>query len=467
MPDFDLFIIGGGPAGLACGLEAAQRGLRPLVLEQDPQLGGIARTEAVQGFLFDLGGHRFFTKDAEIQALWESLLGDDFLVRPRLSRIYYQRKFFDYPLKLMPTLRKLGFGASAAIMASYLVAQVHPYPHPESLEQWVVNRFGRRLYETFFRSYTEKVWGMPCSEISADWAAQRIRGLSLREIVRAAVQGNRGGHASLIEQFHYPRLGPSMMWESIARALTAAGGELRTSAPVTGLEHAGGRVTALTVAGERLELGAAAVVSSAPLRDLLLHLTPTPPPEVATDARTLRYRGLLTVALIVEAADLFPDNWIYIHEPAVELGRIQNPKNWSPEMAPDPALTCLGLEYVCWPGEGLWEKSDEDLIALGERELTTIGLLHGERVRGGKVVRLPRAYPVYDPGYQERLGVLRAYLAGFENLQVIGRAGMHRYNNMDHSMLTGLLAARNLTGEHHDLWQVNLEEEYHEEHKPE
>jgi protoporphyrinogen oxidase len=254
-----------------------------------------------------------------------------------------------------------------------------------------------------------------------------------------------------------------MMWDKMAALITAAGGEIRLSAPVERVEHDGSRATGLQVGGERLDLGGASLVSSAPLRELILHMEPEPPAETVAAARALRFRGLLTIALVIEAADLFPDNWIYIHEPAVELGRIQNPKNWSPEMAPDPALTCLGLEYFCWTGEGLWERSDEDLIARGERELTTIGLLHGERVRGGKVVRLPHAYPVYDPGYQERLGVLRAYLAGFENLQVIGRAGMHRYNNMDHSMLTGLLAARNLTGEHHDLWQVNLEEEYHEE----
>lgn len=464
MPDFDVTILGGGPAGLACALEATRLGHRPLLLEKDPQVGGIARTESLEGFRFDLGGHRFFTKEAEIQTLWESLLGEDFLRRPRLSRIYYRRKFFDYPLKLFPTLRQLGFGTSALIMASYLAARLHPHPHPANFEEWVVNRFGRRLFETFFESYTEKVWGMPCTEISADWAAQRIRDLSLREIVRAALSGNRGGHASLIDEFRYPRLGPSMMWEEMVHRINAGGGEVRLTAPVEGVEHDGRRVTALTVMGERLEMPEA-VVSSAPLRDLILHLSPAPPGEVVAAARALRYRGLLIVALLTEAPDLFPDNWIYIHEPQVQVGRIVNPRNWSPEMAPDPALTCLGLEYFCWPGEGLWERPDEELCALGEHELTVLGLLHGERVREGRVVRVPHAYPVYDPGYQERVGVLRRYLAGFENLQVIGRAGMHRYNNMDHSMLTGLLAARNLAGERHDLWQVNLEEEYHEQAK--
>ena len=460
MPNPSLYIIGAGPAGLACAREAVRRGLRPVVLEKDPRIGGIARTEHAEGCLFDLGGHRFFTKDREIQELWQGLLGADFLLRPRLSRIYYGGKFYDYPLRLGPTLHNLGFANSAAILASYLWAQVHPYPHPTSFERWVTNRFGRRLYETFFRSYTEKVWGMPCTEISADWAAQRIRGLNLREIIRSALGGGKGQHASLIEQFHYPRLGPSMMWERMAEEIRAGGGEVRLSAGAGRIEHEGGRVVAVEAGGERLELGEGALVSSAPLRETVLALDPAPPAAVAEAAGALRYRGFLTVALLVDAADLFPDNWIYIHEPAVLVGRIQNPKNWSPEMVPDPGLTCLVLEYFCWPGDELWSRPDAELLALAEREVRPLGLLHAEPARGGAVARVAHAYPVYDPGYQARLRTIREYLAGFSNFQVIGRAGMHRYNNMDHSMLTGILAARNLMGETHDLWQVNLDEEY-------
>ena len=414
------------------------------MLEQEPVLGGIARTEEVQGFLFDLGGHRFHTDLPEIETLWTDIMQDDFLLRPRLSRIYYRRRFFDYPLKLLSTLRKLGFGTSAAIMASYLYARVRPYRDPQSFEQWVVNRFGRRLYEAFFRSYTEKVWGMPCSEISADWAAERIRGLSLREIVQAALAGNRAGHASLIDQFRYPPRGPSMMWERMASLITESGGEIRLSSPVETVEHDGTRVTALRFGGERLELEGAAVVSSAPLRELVLHLEPEPPAEVLAAARALRFRGLLTVAVILEAADLFPDNWVYVHEPQVRMGRIQSPRNWSPAMAPDSDRTLLGLEYFCWPGEDLWTWPDEDLIALGARELTDMGLRHGEAVHGGRVVRVPFAYPVYDPGYQQRRETLLAYLAGLSNLQVIGRGGTHRYDNMDLAMLSGLTAARQL-----------------------
>jgi len=465
MPDAELVIVGAGPAGLACAYEALRRGLRPLVLEKEARVGGIARTEQADGCLFDLGGHRFFTKEPEIQALWDSLLGEELLVRPRLSRIYYRRRFYDYPLRLLPTLRKLGLGTSLAILGSYLAARLRPYRHPQNFEEWVINRFGRRLYETFFRSYTEKVWGLPCTEISADWAAQRIRGLSLREILRAALLGNRRGHTSLIEEFRYPRLGPSMMWEKMAEAISAEGGQLWLSTCAGRLEHETGRITAVWAGEHRLDLREGALVSSAPLREFVLALDPPAPDPVLQAAQSLRYRGFLAVALLVEAESLFPDNWIYIHAPEVRVGRIQNPKNWSMEMVPEPGLTCLVLEYFCWSGEELWNRADKDLLALAERELRQLGLVGNEKVRGGRVVRVSHAYPVYDPGYQERVRVVREYLSGFLNLQVIGRAGMHRYNNMDHAMLTGLLAARNLAGESHDLWQVNLEEEYLEMRK--
>ncbi len=462
MPPAEAHIIGAGPAGLSCALELSRRGRGPLVLEKEAQVGGIARTEQVAGCRFDLGPHRFFTKEPEIRALWQGLLGKDLLTVQRLTRIYYRNRFFDYPLKLLPTLRKLGPVTSLAILGSYLWARVRPCRDPRSFEEWVVNQFGRRLFETFFRSYTEKVWGMPCDQISADWAAQRIKQLSLLEMVKGALGGDRARHASLIEEFHYPRHGAGMMWEAMAREIQHRGGDLRLGTTVTRLEHNGRRVTGLEVNGERLSMEGG-VVSAMPLRETLLSLEPEPPLEVLAAARGLRYRGLLLVALVIPVRDLFPDNWIYVHVPQVQVARISSFRNFSPEMAPDPELSVVGLEYFCWPSEGLWDRPEEELLALGEQELTALGLLHGEGVRGGKVVRVPAAYPVYDPDYQERLQVLRSYLASLKNLQVIGRAGMHRYNNMDHSILTGLLAARNLLGESHDLWRVNLEEEYHEE----
>ncbi len=465
--DHDVVIIGAGPAGLACAYEAVQQGVRPLVLEKDDRVGGIARTETLGECRFDRGPHRFFTKEPEIQAVWESLLSEDFLVRARLTRIYYGQRFFDYPLRLLPTLRKLGLGTSLAIVASYLRAQISRNPSPDNFEQWVVNRFGRRLYEMFFRSYTEKVWGVPCTQISADWAAQRIKDLSLLEILRNALPGARRQHTSLIEEFHYPRRGASMMWEAMTQAVEAGGGEVRLDSPVEHLEHSAGRITALQVAQERLPLERADVVSSAPLRDLILSLSPGSPQDVLAAARALRYRAILIVGLVIPVADLFPDNWIYVHSPQVRVGRIQNSKNFSPQLVPNPALSCLALEYYSWQGDEVWSMADEALITLAGNELHELGLLADEQVIAGKVIRIPHAYPVYDPGYQDRVRIIREYLAGFANLQVIGRAGMHRYNNMDHSMLTGIQATRNLVCESHDLWLINIEQEYLEQDRSE
>ncbi len=463
-------IIGGGPAGLTAANELLALGHSAEVFEKDAVVGGISRTAQYRGYRFDIGGHRFFTKVPAVQALWEEVLGDDFLERPRLSRIYYNDKFFDYPLKPLNALRGLGPIEAARVGLSYLWAQVAPHPTEDNFEEWVSNRFGRRLYEVFFKTYTEKVWGMPCTEISADWAAQRIKNLDLFKAVKNSLIGSVGDReviTTLIDRFHYPRLGPGMMWERLTERLRESGTPVHLETPVTGLHHRDSRITAVTVAaaegGDDRELPADHVISSMPLRELLLSFSPPPPAEIRQAAKRLRYRDFLTVVLIVRQEDVFPDNWIYIHSPDVRVGRVQNFGSWSPEMVPDASTTSLGLEYFVQEGDDLWSSSDEALLELGARELAVLGLAPEESVVDGTVVRMPKAYPVYDDAYKEVLALIRGYLAGFPNLQVIGRNGQHRYNNQDHSMLAGMLAARNVLGESHDVWAVNVEQEYHEE----
>jgi protoporphyrinogen oxidase len=472
LPDQDTkhtVIAGAGPAGLTAAWMLAKRGCVPLVLEQDNQVGGLARTVEYKGFRFDIGGHRFFTKVGVVQKLWRSMLGPEMLWRPRLSRIYYGGKFFDYPLKPMNALRGLGIGNAFLVLLSYLWIRLKPIRPEVSFEDWVSNRFGRRLYTIFFKTYTEKVWGIPCNRIGAQWAAQRIKGLSLfTAIVNMLFKGGkRGGDKqikTLIEEFEYPRLGPGMMWEAFQADVERLGGRVVLEAPVQRVEHDGQSILSVEYgAHERHRVDVAQLVSTIPLRELIQKLSPPPPEAVLAAAARLNYRDFLTVALIIDAPTLFPDNWIYVHDPRVKLGRIQNFKNWSPDMVPDPSKTCLGLEYFCFEGDGLWSMSDHELVKLGEREIAAIGLLGGGKVVDGTVVRMPKAYPVYDDGFVEALAVVRDYLSRFRNLQVAGRNGMHKYNNQDHSMVTALLAAQNLLGEHHDVWAVNADDEYHEE----
>jgi protoporphyrinogen oxidase len=463
-------IIGAGPAGLTAANELVTLGRSAQVYEKDAVVGGISRTAEYQGYRFDIGGHRFFTKVPAVQDLWEEVLGEDLLERPRLSRIYYNDTFFDYPLKPLNALRGLGPIEAGRVGLSYLWAQLAPHPEENNFEQWVSNRFGRRLYEVFFKTYTEKVWGMPCTEISADWAAQRIKNLDLFKAVKNSLIGSVGDReviTTLIDRFHYPRLGPGMMWERLTDRLRESGTPVQLETPVKTLHHRDSRLTAVTVAGPgaegEQELPVDHVISSMPLKELLFSFSPAPPPEIREAASRLRYRDFLTVVLIARQEEVFPDNWIYIHSPDVRVGRVQNFGSWSPEMVPDASTTSLGLEYFVQEGDDLWSSPDEDLLELGTRELALLGLVPENNVVDGTVVRMPKAYPVYDDAYKEVLSLIRGYLAGFPNLQVIGRNGQHRYNNQDHSMVAGMLAARNLAGESHDVWAVNVEQQYHEE----
>jgi protoporphyrinogen oxidase len=469
-PDADAVIVGGGPAGLTAAYELARNGRPSVVLEADPTMvGGISRTDVYKGYRFDIGGHRFFSKSEEVNALWREVLGDQLISRPRLSRIYYDRKFFHYPLRPFDALTKLGPFRAAAILASYVKARVNPIRPERSFEDWVVNRFGRELFQTFFKTYTEKVWGMPTNEISADWAAQRIKGLGLIRAVTGALFGGRSkGEVikTLIDSFHYPRLGPGQMWEMTRDRVNDLGGSVINDRRVTRVEHDGSSVTAVVAAdsnGREHVYQGQHYLSTLPIRTLVRAMDPAPPSEVVAAAGALKYRDFLTVVLIVDQPETFPDNWIYIHEPEVQVGRVQNFKNWSPAMVPDPSKSSLGLEYFCFEGDALWTTPDADLVALATREIAAIGLVASDKVVDGCVVRMPKAYPVYDDAYQDNVSAVRGWLAGLGNLHLAGRNGMHKYNNQDHSMMTALLCARNILGQGpFDPWRVNTDAEYHE-----
>jgi protoporphyrinogen oxidase len=404
-----------------------------------------------------------------VEALWHEILPDeDFLTRPRMSRIHYRGKLFDYPLKAGNALSGLGLVEAARCVGSYMWAQIKPPKDQTKFEGWVAARFGFRLYSIFFKTYTEKVWGMPANEIEADWAAQRIKNLSLFKAVVNAIAPKRNQKqiTSLIEQFQYPKYGPGMMWERCRDLVADGGGSvvMNTWVQTVHRDEAGAvSVTVKDADGERT-VPADHVISSMPISTLVRAMDPPAPAEVLAAADDLRYRDFLTVALVVPEAFSFPDNWIYIHTPGVKVGRIQNFGSWSPYLVKE-GRTCLGLEFFVNEGDELWSMADEDLVKLGTRELEELNLITPGSVESGYVVRMPKAYPVYDDRYAANLEVIRAWLAAHTpNVHPVGRNGMHRYNNADHSMLTALLTSENIrTGTHHDVWQVNVEEEYHEE----
>ena len=395
--------------------------------------------------------------------MWHEVCKDDFLLRPRLSRIYYRSKFYAYPLQPFNALRNIGAYETVRIALSYMKWQVRPHPTEDNLEQWVMNRFGGRLFQHFFRTYTEKVWGIPCSEIRADWAEQRIKNLSLQGAVLDRFR--KSSNTSLIEQFHYPRLGPGMMWEKFRDRVVARGDEVRMNSKVVRIINSGDKVDAIEVrnGSKSYLLAAQQFISSMPLRELVHAMDPPAPESVRKAADHLKYRDFLIVVLILDHPEPFADNWIYVHSPEQRVGRIQNFRAWSPDLVPDAGKSSIGMEYFCDVGSAMWDTDDAELIEMAKAELAQLGLAPADSVVDGTVIRQEKAYPVYDRDYRVALEEIRHWLDGIANLQVVGRNGMHRYNNQDHSMLTAMLAARNILGQNHDLWDVNVERSYHEE----
>ena len=523
MPTRTAVIIGAGPAGLTAALELARRSdIRPLVLEASGDNGGISKTIDHHGNRIDIGGHRFFSKSDRVMAWWLEILplqrapggmpleldiryhqrarpvavpadGPDperedevMLVRHRVSRIFYDGKFYDYPLSLnLTTLAHLGPGRVMRIGLSYLRARLFPIRPERSLEDFFINRFGRELYATFFRDYTEKVWGVPCHRISAEWGAQRIKGLSIGKAIGHALRGlfrrrrslgQKDTETSLIEHFLYPKYGPGQMWDTVARKVTEAGGVVRYHHKVVGLKHDGRRIQAAIVedlaSGRRQEIAGEWFFSTMPVKDLVAGLQPPAPAAVRQVAEGLVYRDFITVGLLVRRLALgddgggvgVPDNWIYIQEPHVKIGRLQIFNNWSPYMVRDPDTVWLGLEYFCDEGDALWSMDDRDFIDFAAGELETLGIIRAGDVLDSVLVRMPKTYPAYFGSY-DQMPVIRAFLDPIENLFLIGRNGMHKYNNQDHSMLTAMTAVEQLLRGDPDkapIWAVNTEMEYHE-----
>ncbi|MDG2427859.1 MAG: NAD(P)/FAD-dependent oxidoreductase [Acidimicrobiales bacterium] len=465
-------VIGAGPAGLTAAYQFGKAGVSSTVLESDDVVGGISRTAMRDGWRFDIGGHRFFTKVRAVSDLWHEILEpDDFLLRPRMSRIFYQGQFYDYPLRAMNALRNLGPIEAVRCVLSYLWVRIRPPKDQTTFEGWVASRFGWRLYRTFFKTYTEKVWGIPGTELQADWAAQRIKNLSLIRAVANSLmpKRKRTDVTSLIEEFEYPRYGPGMMWERCTDLVRAQGSEVLLSHPVQRIGHAGGRAFEVEAMGPDgpVVFPTTDIVSSMPLPHLIRAMDPPAPPEVHRAADGLGYRDFLTVALVVPREDGFPNNWIYVHAPDVKVGRVQNFGQWSPHLVKD-GRTCLGLEYFVTEGDKLWVADDLDLVELAKAEMAHLGLLDPARVEAGYVVRMPKAYPMYDAHYQDNVDALRTWLnSHVANVYPVGRNGMHRYNNQDHSMFTAMLTVENVLSNdsdvRHDVWQVNVEEDYHEE----
>lgn len=453
-------ILGAGPAGLACAYELARRGIPSLVADKNSVVGGLLRTLEYDGFLFDIGGHRFLSKNEEVNALWKDLLGPDLIAVNRKSRILYRGKFFEYPLKIRNTLRGLGIFETLRCLASYLAVKIPNPPRAPTFENCMTRRFGKRLFEIFFKTYTEKVWGIPCHELSSDWASQRIQSLSLSKAVFKALFPQRnGGIKTLSNRFSYPAKGPGLFCERLRDRSALLGADYRLRHEVLEIRHDKGRITEVLLGrnGEREAVQGDLFFSSIPLPHLIEKLRPEAPADIRAAARGLEFRSFLVVYMVFDAPEIFPDNWLYIHSPEVKVGRIQNYKNWSARMVPDDSKTSLGMEYFVNEGDSLWTLAEAAMIQLALKELEQLGFSLRSRFLKGWVVRIPNAYPIYNAGYRESVSLIRGYLAHFENLQVVGRAGLFRYNNSDHAILTGLYGARNLLGEKHDLWALDVD----------
>lgn len=459
-------VVGAGPAGLAAAWELTKHGVSPLVVDRNEQIGGLARTMWVDGYGFDLGPHRFFTKNQEVLDMWKHFLGEDLLHVPRLTRIFYRGKFFNYPLKPLDALTKLGLLTTTKAVASYGMqkARRENIDAADNFEDWITAQFGKTLYEIFFKSYTEKVWGIPCDQIGKEWAGQRIKGLNLSEAIRSAFRRGKSDKVkSLIEEFYYPRLGAGQLYDRMAEEIVKAGGEIRMGTDVTRIETEGDKLTGfITQTGDRIEVDHAFV--SAPITAVATSIEPQPPSDVLEAADTLYYRSHITVNLTVNHASPFPDNWIYIHAPDLRMARVANYASFSEDMIARPGTCSLSVEYFCFESDDLWNMDDEGLVDLAVGEMVKAGLLERGDVMDGFVVREADSYPTYYLGHREHFETLFGYLSRFGNLSLIGRAGMYRYNNQDHASLTGLYSVRNHLGlSDVDLFSINPEDVYIEE----
>ena len=458
-------VLGAGPAGLAAAYRLSREGYPVTVLEKEKQVGGLSKTYEYKDCYFDIGGHRFFTRIDEVMQLWIELLEDKLKITPRLSRIFYQGKFFDYPIKPLKALLKLGLLESVLVGLSFVRIKLFPQPRIRTFEEWVSQQFGRRLFRIFFKTYTEKVWGVPCDQISAAWAAQRIKDLSLKSLIKSALGGSRSKKIrTLIPEFHYPERGPGMMYSALAEGIEIKGGEMEVGSDVIKIKRDNTGIISVQVKtdGGNKTWAGKYFLSSISVTECLQKLDPPPPPEVLGAAGFLSFRAHVAVNLLIDQKEIFRDNWLYIHSPELGMGRIQNYKNWSSRMVCNQDITTLGIEYFCDEGDELWNTADEDLIALAKKELAATNLVSTDRVFDGFVKRSANAYPVYKIGYQDKLEVVKSYLNQFQNLQCIGRSGQYQYNNMDHSILSGILAAKNIIKpeKKQDVWHTKVEDKY-------
>ncbi len=465
----EIIITGAGPSGMAAALETARNGAKPVVFERLNIVGGLARTMEIGGSRYDIGPHRFFTQNEEIKNLFIEIGGDDIINVPRLTRIYYRGRYFYYPLTPLNALFGMGIINSFTILMSYGMARVRGIlgmTNIESFEDWTVDRFGRKLFETFFKTYTEKVWGIPCHQIGADWAAQRIKGLSLTTAVINALFKPRKKIKTLVDEFMYFRLGAGQLYENMAGRVTDLGGEVHRGKRVTALHRDGKRITGADWKDGTGNTGRVAgdfYLSSAPLTEILEMIDPTPPEAVMNACRGLRYRNHIGVKLEVQGKAPFPDNWIYVHSMDVKMARIANYHNFSEEMGREPDIHPLTVEYFCYETDDVWNMTDDKLVDLATRELQHMDLLDPSTVQQGFAVRSEKAYPVIEKGFQEKIDLIKEWLDTLKNFLPIGRSGMFKYNNQDHAMATGLLAARTGLGlGKYDPWLVNIDAEYHE-----
>ena len=456
-----ILIIGAGPAGLSCAVKLADHGTPVHVFEASPHVGGLTRSLSLWGQTVDLGPHRFFSSDRIVNEHWRRFVGGGFTLVNRLTRILYDRRLFRYPIEPRDAFHNLDLADVARSIASYGYRRLRPIPSPKTFEDWVTNRFGSHLFALFFKTYSEKVWGIPCARIDADWAAQRIKKLSLTEAVKSAVLGNRGGHKTLVDQFAYPTGGAGVVYQRMAEHVRAKGGQVQLSAPVRQvLQDETGAVCGLELQDGSRHLSPR-VVSTMPLTLMVKGLRGVPA-EVQQACDRLRFRNTVLVYLEVDSPSLFPDNWIYVHAPEVQHGRITNFRNWSPSLSGGRPTTILCMEFWCFDQDALWTRDDAALGAQAERELRQVALLPpGRQVLGTHVVRLQRSYPVYEVGYAEHLRRVQAWVDQVPGLLAIGRYGAFKYNNQDHSILMGLLAATELlSGSPQHLWDVNTDSTY-------